>query len=163
MTVIVEHLIISPEHNYVGHYGGPAGTHPALRQETVRLIAGHGIAGDRYARREAGHAKQLTFFEIEVIEALSRHYQRPVQPEQVRRNIFLRGLRLPSLVGREFSLNGIRFRGLEPCKPCFWMDEAVGPGAEDFLVGKGGLRAAILDDGKLRLGETRFAMEDPLP
>ncbi len=159
MIVTVQHLILSPEHNYVGHFGGPSGKHPALRQDDVQLIAGRGISGDRYARCEAGHGKQITFFEMEVIEALSQHYGRPIAPEQVRRNVFLRGLRLDPLVGRQFSLNGIRFRGLDACKPCFWMDEAIGMGAEAFLVGKGGLRAAILDDGVLRLGEAKFAME----
>jgi MOSC domain-containing protein YiiM len=160
MIVVVEHLIVSPEHNYVGRFGGPSGNHPGLRQDAVQLIAGRGIAGDRYARREAGHNKQVTFFEVEVIEALSLYFGRPIEPEQVRRNVFLRGLRLSSLVGREFSLNGIRFRGLEPCKPCFWMNEAIGPGAEALLGGRGGLRAAILDDGVLRVGEADFALVD---
>jgi hypothetical protein len=30
-----------------------------------------------------------------------------------------------------------------------WMDEAFGPGAEQFLQGRGGLRAQILTDGEL--------------
>jgi MOSC domain-containing protein YiiM len=35
--------------------------------------------------------------------------------------------------------------------PCFWMDKAFAPGAEEALEGQGGLRARILTDGILRV------------
>jgi MOSC domain-containing protein YiiM len=38
------------------------------------------------------------------------------------------------------------------CKPCYWMDEAIAPGAEALLQGRGGLRARILTSGTLRVG-----------
>ena len=44
----------------------------------------------------------------------------------------------------------LRFAGVEQCKPCHWMDSALGPGAEAWLQGRGGLRARILTDGVLR-------------
>ena len=43
----------------------------------------------------------------------------------------------------------MRFRGVEECRPCYWMDQAIAPGAEAWLKGKGGLRAKILSDGWL--------------
>jgi len=39
---------------------------------------------------------------------------------------------------------------MEECKPCYWMDFAIGPGAEAWLQGRAGLRARILTDGVLR-------------
>jgi len=33
------------------------------------------------------------------------------------------------------------------------MDHAIGPNAKEFLKGRGGLRAKILTDGKLRRAE----------
>jgi MOSC domain-containing protein YiiM len=51
--------------------------------------------------------------------------------------------------GEEFEVQGVRFRGVEECKPCYWMNHAVDEGAEVFLKGRGGLRAMILSDGKL--------------
>ena len=47
-----------------------------------------------------------------------------------------------TLVGAEFEVQGVRFVGTEECKPCYWMDSALGPGAENWLKGRGGLRAA---------------------
>jgi MOSC domain-containing protein YiiM len=159
MKIHIEHIFISPDHNYVGHFGGPAGTEPAIAKSAVRLIAGRGIAGDRYALREEGHPKQITFFDIDIVEALSDEFGHRVAPEKVRRNVFLRGVDLPSMVNRTFGINGIRFHGVDDCKPCFWMNEAVAPGAEEFLQGRGGLRARILDDGQLRVGEVDFQVE----
>ena len=51
----------------------------------------------------------------------------------------------------EFAVQGVRFLGVEECRPCYWMDQAVGTGAESWLKGQGGLRAKILSDGWLKL------------
>ena len=61
-----------------------------------------------------------------------------------------RGIDLNELVGVEFELQGVRFQGTEECRPCEWMNHAIGPGAEELLRGRGGLRARILSDGILR-------------
>ena len=67
-----------------------------------------------------------------------------------RRNIIVEGQDLNALIGREFDVQGVRFLGTEEASPCLWMDEAFGKGALQALVGKGGLRAKILQSGKLR-------------
>jgi MOSC domain-containing protein YiiM len=67
-----------------------------------------------------------------------------------RRNVITRGVDLNELIGQEFKLQGIRFLGMEECRPCYWMDRAFAPGAHEFLKGRGGLRARILTDGSLR-------------
>jgi hypothetical protein len=38
------------------------------------------------------------------------------------------------------------------------MDQALVPGTEDFLQGKGGLRARILSSGNLRIGEAELSL-----
>ena len=70
----------------------------------------------------------------------------------------MEGIDLNSLVGREFEIGGIRFFGSEECAPCYWMDQAVACGAEDFMKGKGGLRARILSSGTLNVGATRVVI-----
>jgi hypothetical protein len=47
-------------------------------------------------------------------------------------------------------VQGVRFFGTEECRPCYWMDGVFAPGAQEFLRGRGGLRARILTDGCLR-------------
>jgi MOSC domain-containing protein YiiM len=161
LEVHIERIVTSPDHNYVGHHGRPAGQNPGEPRQEVRLIAGRGIEGDRYARREAGHHRQITFFDMATIDDLSRHLDRPIEPGAVRRNVFVRGADLNSLVGSTFTLQGVRFEGVDPCKPCHWMNEAVAPGAEELMQGRGGLRARILSDGMLRCGPATLQVEGP--
>ena len=71
-------------------------------------------------------------------------------PDSYRRNVIVEGQDLNELIKQEFEIQGVRFVGTEEAKPCFWMNEALCPGAEKFLMGKGGLRARILTDGVLK-------------
>ena len=41
------------------------------------------------------------------------------------------------------------------------MNEAVAPGAEELMKGRGGLRARILSDGMLRCGPATLRIESP--
>jgi len=145
-------LYVSPGHNYFGHYGRPPGEHPVRLVAAVECVAGHGLRGDRFFDYQPDYAGQITFFAEEVHRALSRELgPAPVSPGVYRRNAITRGVDLASLYGREFTVQGVRFFGMAECKPCFWMDQAVGPGAEAWLRGRGGLRARILSDGWLRV------------
>ena len=71
-------------------------------------------------------------------------------PEVYRRNLLVTGADLNALIGQEFELQGQRFLGVAESKPCYWMDEAFAPGAEEALRGQGGLRAKVLTSGTLR-------------
>ena len=70
-------------------------------------------------------------------------------PAEARRNIIMRAADLNELIGQDFEVQGVRFHGMEECRPCYWMDRAIAPGAEEFLKGSGGLRAKILTNGQL--------------
>jgi MOSC domain-containing protein YiiM len=48
-------------------------------------------------------------------------------------------------------VQGVAFIGTGECRPCYWMDQALAPGAEAALRGRGGLRAQILTNGRLRV------------
>ena len=72
------------------------------------------------------------------------------KPQDTRRNAFVRGASLAALIGHEFELQGLHFLGVEECRPCHWMNLALGPGAEGWLKGRAGLRCRILKDGVLR-------------
>jgi MOSC domain-containing protein YiiM len=151
----VVRLYRSSEHIYTGHFGGPAGTAPMIEVARVRLLAGRGVEGDRYSRRD-GAKGQITFFAEEAWLRLCTELGRTDrQPDVFRRNVIVRGTDLLALVGREFVVQGVRFRGVEHCKPCFWMEQAFAPGTLG-LLGEwkaGGLRASVLSDGWLAVGE----------
>lgn len=117
----------------------------------VECVAGRGLRGDRYFDYKEDYKGQITFFAMEVMEALRVELKRPdAQPQATRRNAFVRGADLPSLIGKEFKVQGVRFVGVEESRPCDWMNTALGPGAKEWLRGRGGLRCRILTDGVLR-------------
>lgn len=147
----VEHLFISPGHNFFGRHGQPAGEHPIVEVDQVECVAGQGIRGDRFFDFKQAYKGQLTMFAMETFEALRAELDLPdARPEFTRRNVFVRGTDLNSLVGRSFEIQGVRFEGVEECKPCHWMNRALGPGAEEWLRGRGGLRCRIVTSGTLR-------------
>lgn len=147
----IARLFISAGHNYFGHHGGPAGTHPMREVEAIECVAGRGIRGDRFFDFKPDYKGQITFFAWECLEALWNELGVEVRdPSATRRNVLTRGADHGALVGMEFELQGVRFRGIEECRPCYWMDGAIHPGAEAWMRGRGGLRARILTDGVLR-------------
>jgi MOSC domain-containing protein YiiM len=146
----VEHLFISPGHNFFGHHDQPAGEHPIVGVEQIECVAGRGIRGDRFFDFKENYKGQITFFAMEVLEGLRHELNLPeAKPQATRRNAFVRGLDLSALIGQQFEIQGIRFEGVEESKPCHWMNAALGPGAEEWLRGRAGLRCRILTDGKL--------------
>ncbi|MCC6353426.1 MAG: molybdenum cofactor biosysynthesis protein [Verrucomicrobiae bacterium] len=147
----IRHLYISPGHNFFGHHGQPAGEHPICEVDRFECVAGRGVVGDRFFDHKPDYKGQITFFSWEVLVALwGALGVEDRDPSAPRRNVIAEGLELNALVGAEFAIQGVRFLGTEECRPCHWMDQAVGPGAEAFLRGQGGLRAKILTSGWLR-------------
>ena len=144
-------LFISPGHNYFGHHGQPAGENPIIEVDQIECVAGRGIRGDRFFDFKEDYKGQITFFSMEVFDALRRELNLPnAQPAATRRNAFVSGVDLKTLIGAPFEIQGVRFEGVCECSPCHWMNAALGPGAEGWLKGRGGLRARILSDGIVR-------------
>jgi MOSC domain-containing protein YiiM len=54
--------------------------------------------------------------------------------------VLVSGIDLNGLIGKAFAVGGVEFSGSEECAPCYWMEEAIGPGAHEWLKGRGGLR-----------------------
>lgn len=144
-------LYISPGHNFFGHHGREPDENPTVAVKEVECVTGRGLKGDRFFDYKPDYAGQVSFFSQEVHEELCRDFQlRDVPTSVYRRNVVTQGRDLNELIGQEFELQGVRFFGYSECKPCYWMDRAVAPGAEQRLRGFGGLRARILSDGWLR-------------
>lgn len=148
----VRYLYISPGHNFFGHHDLPAGDHPAIPVPQIKCVAGRGIQGDRFFDFKENYKGQITFFALEVFNELSAALAiKDKAPAVLRRNVITEGVDLNTLVGRDFELQGLTFRGMAECAPCYWMDGAFGSGAEHFLQGRGGLRAQIVAGGILRV------------
>jgi MOSC domain-containing protein YiiM len=56
-------------------------------------------------------------------------------------------------VGKEFTAGNVRFKGLKLCEPCAHLEKLTQEGVREALVHRGGLRAQILTEGVLRVGD----------
>lgn len=125
----------------------------------VRCVAGWGLEGDRFFAYKPGYKGQITFFAWAEYQRLCATFGLVDEsPAVLRRNVVTEGVDLLTLIGREFEVQGVRFRGHSECSPCYWMEQVFCPGAAAALRGRGGLRAQILSDGFLSSG--RGAEED---
>jgi MOSC domain-containing protein YiiM len=138
-----------------------AGAAPVQEVAEVRAVAGKGLEGDRYFTRRGTYSKpqrdpgtEATLIESEALEALQREYGIELAHGASRRNIMTRGVSLNDLVGREFTIGAVAFRGIRLCEPCSHLQKLTEPGVMRGLIHRGGLNAEILTDGVIRIGDT---------
>jgi len=161
MKVTIHHLYISDGHNFFGRYGKTSLDHSIIEKESIDLVAGKGIIDDRFFDYKPDYKGQITFFDHAVYEQVlnttAKDLAKDVPPSIFRRNVIIQGIDPNTLIDQVFSLTKddttVKFSGSAECSPCFWMDEACAPGTEEFLKGRGGLRARILSNGSLKIGE----------
>jgi len=138
----------------------PAGAASTVPVAQVRAIAGKGLEGDRYFNhtgtysKKSGPDREVTLIEIEAIEALKREYGIALDPGASRRNVVTRGVPLNHLVGRKFRVGEVTLFGVRLCEPCSHLERLSHPGVREALIHRGGLRAQILTDGLIRVGDT---------
>jgi MOSC domain-containing protein YiiM len=128
---------------------------PRQRVDRAEAVAGHGLAGDRYLRKEGGGnpSQEVTLIESEALEALARECDIRLEPGQARRNLLTRGVPLNHLVGRAFAVGEVVLRGIRLCEPCDHLEGMTVAGVKQGLCHRGGLRAEVLRGGVLRTGD----------
>jgi MOSC domain-containing protein YiiM len=140
------------------------GSEPMTVVQQVKAVAGRGLEGDRYFSKQGTFTdnpnttgRQVTLIESEAIDALERDYGVKIEPTDVRRNIVTRGVPLNHLIGQEFRVGDVRMRGVRVSEPCNHMASLVNEEQKDKirlgLMHRGGLRADILNDGTIRVGD----------
>ncbi len=137
---------------------------PMTAVEEVRAVAGQGLEGDRYFLKQGtftnnpnATGRQATLIEAEAIEALERDYGVKIDHKDARRNIVTSGVPLNHLIGKQFRVGDVRMRGVRLSEPCNHMASLVNEELKDKirlgLMHRGGLRADILNDGVIRVGD----------
>jgi hypothetical protein len=146
----------------VGIFVSPVKTEPMQSRSVATALAGRGLAGDRYAAKigtftpdsDRLRGYDLTLIESEVLDQLTLPDGAQLTPTESRRNLVTRGIDLNALVGREFTIGSVRAFGQRLCEPCVHLQRLTRPDVVAGLVHRGGLRADILTDGEIRLGDT---------
>jgi MOSC domain-containing protein YiiM len=137
---------------------------PMVSLDQVKAVAGQGVEGDRYFLKQGTFTdnpnttgRQVTLVELEAIQALEREDGITIPAKDVRRNIVTRDVPLNHLVGREFRVGEVRMRGIRLSEPCLHMASLVDEEKKEKIrlgfMHRGGLRADILNDGTIRVGD----------
>ena len=132
---------------------------PMRSMPALRLVAGHGIEGDRYAVGEGFYSdrpeegRQVTLFEAETLEALARDHKVVLEPTDHRRNMTTRNAPLNHLVGKRFRVGSVLLEGTRLSTPCRHIEQITGQEIFTILINRSGLHARILEGGEVRLGE----------
>jgi MOSC domain-containing protein YiiM len=128
--------------------------------DKIELITGKGIVGDRNFDKAKWPGQNITFIEIEEIEAFNNNYQQRIHLADTRRNVITQGIRLNNLVGKEFLIGDVRFKGVELCEPCATLGKLLSnetlakKEVVKAFLHKSGLRADVLSDGDIHAGMT---------
>ncbi len=135
----------------------------------VRALPGRGLEGDRYFAGTGHYSKtpsyggrEVTLIEIESIEALfggvlnasGERVGIKLTAGDTRRNIATSGVPLNHLVDREFTVGCVIMRGTRLCEPCKYLEDLTQRGVMSGLIHRGGLRALILNEGVIHVGDT---------
>ncbi len=134
----------------------------------VRAVPGRGLEGDRYfrgrgfySRKASLGGREVTLVEVESVEALLRGVVNAegqtlgikLTPAETRRNIATSGVPLNHLVNQEFWVGEVLMRGTRLCEPCQHLEDLTHKGVLGGLVHRGGLRARILSEGTIHVGD----------
>jgi len=122
---------------------------PMRAAETITLVAGKGIEGDRYMiGNEEGfyshkpeEGRQVTLFELDAGITLER-------------NVTVEGVPLNHLVGRRFWLGETLLEATRLSVPCRHIEEITGKAIFDPLINRSGLNCKILQGGTVKVGDT---------
>ena len=128
-------------------------------RDAAEAVAGRGLRGDRYFRGEGTFSDvprgglEITFTEAEAIEAIRREADIDLGFDEHRRNVTTRDAALNHLVGQRFRVGGAVCEGIRLCEPCDHLRRLTVEGIEDALTHRGGLRAEVVEGGRIRVGD----------
>ena len=155
----ITHIFVSDGHNFAGNQEKNPDMFPGIDMDVVEAVKDSGLRGDRYFRQDPDFDGHVTFFQQEVHDELKAAFGLNwLTADRYRRNVCVKGFDIHTLVGKEFSINGVHFYATELAEPCRWMNVSVNPEAEKFLKGRAGIRAQILSTGFLRKGFAELVM-----
>jgi MOSC domain-containing protein YiiM len=137
----------------------------SVAHEACRTVDGVGLEGDRYATGEGTFSKAgrngqaLTLVSEESI-AQAQANGADIDATTVRRNVITRGIVLEPLIGHCFTIGTATFRATRLAEPCAHLERITHPGVLRAMVHLGGIRADVVNDGEIRVGDAIRMLPD---
>jgi MOSC domain-containing protein YiiM len=141
-----------------GIFLAPRSAEGMISVSQARAFADRGLEGDRFFRDSWDAVKRsdkaVSLIEEEVLQLAAKELQLESIANLTRRNIVTRGVPLIDLLKREFTVGGVLMRGIRLFEPCAHLVKVSKlPGIFKALEHRSGLKAAILSDGVIRVGD----------
>jgi len=160
----LEQIFIIPP---VGANPPPAGGYKtwnkAIEVVEARLVNNKGIVGDRFFGVEKfkmpngnlkffGKSRNVSLISLDVLNNINIKFK--LSGGDIRRNLVVSGINLESLVDKNFKIGNVEFLGVDVCKGCKHIEEINNiKGLAKELFFKGGIRAKVLNDGVIKIGD----------
>jgi MOSC domain-containing protein YiiM len=139
--------------------------------DEARLVAGSGIAGDRYCNGTGTYSpkpdvREVTLIEMEVLAAMARGdppfpgAKVKLAPADHRRNLTTLGVPLNHLVGKRFKVGAVVLVGGRLNFPCKYLEKLLGLPVYLPLLNRSGLNCRIELGGTIRKGDPIMPLDD---
>ncbi len=137
----------------------PASAQAMVAVPSVRAVADRGLEGDRFYRESWNAVKRsdkaVSLIEDEVLALAAKEIGVEAIGILTRRNIVTLGVPLIELLGREFTVGNVLMRGIRLFEPCGHLVAVTKiPAIFKALEHRSGLKAAVLSDGNIRIGDS---------
>lgn len=133
---------------------------PMQLVDSIELIAGKGIVGDRNFDCHVWPGQNLTLIEAEQIEAFNLRFDRDIGPIHMRRSVVTRGIDLNVLETSRFFIGDVCLQGIELCEPCKTLGNRLQTASMSpaqvvkAWLNRGGLRCSVVTGGVITCGQS---------
>lgn len=125
---------------------------PLRSVEQVNVSPELGLDGDHY--QKSSRKRQVTLLQAEHLEIVGKMLAREISPLDTRRNIVVAGINLQALKGQTFMLGDrVILKGTGDCIPCRKMEQNLGRGGYNCMLGHGGITAEVITPGRITVGD----------
>lgn len=133
------------------------GLRPDRRGEVIVVdevrIGLTGLEGDHFEGPEKA-PRTVTLIQKEHLDSVASILGKDsLDPKLLRRNIVVSGINLAALKKVEFRIGEALLCGTNHCPPCSRMEENLGPGGYNSMIGHGGITAMVIEPGVVRTGD----------
>lgn len=134
------------------------GRAPMIAHDSIKLIKGVGLEGDRYATGKGKYSefpdiREVTLIENETLVALERDHGITLRADEHRRNLTVSGVPLNHLVGQHFRVGDTLLLGGRLNTPCRYLDLVTDKAVCDLLQHRSGLNCSIVRGGMVSVGD----------
>ncbi|WP_299410658.1 MOSC domain-containing protein [uncultured Roseobacter sp.] len=135
------------------------GRAPMEAHDSIKLIEGLGLEGDRYATGKGKYSqipdiREVTLIEKETLVALERDHGVTFDADEHRRNLTVSGVPLNHLVGQRFVVGDTLLLAGRLNTPCRYLDLVTDKAVCDLLRHRSGLNCSIVRGDTISVGDT---------